>query len=86
MKHQMVIMNQVKESLRYSTVAGEILHFVQNDQFGVSLAIFVAMPLCLPVPLTLPSPSRGEGFIRLLSKTKVGQVFLTHRKPAWAWG
>ena len=86
MKHQMVIMNQVKESLRYSTVAGEILYFVQNDQFGVSLAIFVAMPLCLPVPLTLPSPSRGEGFIRLLSKTTVGQVFLTHRKPAWAWG
>ena len=77
MKHQMVIMNQVKESLRYSTVAGEILHFVQNDQFGVSLAIFVAMPLCLPVPLTLPSPSRGEGFIRLLSKTKVGGVFDT---------
>ena len=70
MKHQMVIMNQVKESLRYSTVAGEILHFVQNDQFGVSLAIFVAMPLCLPVP---PHPAlslRGRGFYRAFIKGK----------------
>ena len=76
----------MKESLRYSAVGEEILHSVQNDQFVVSLAIFVSMPLCLPVPLTLPSPSRGEGCIRLLSKTKVDQGLLTHRKPAWAWG
>ena len=70
MKHQMVIMNQVKESLRYSTVAGEILYFVQNDQFGVSLAIFVAMPLCLPCP---PHPAlslQGRGFYKAIIKDK----------------
>ena len=56
--------------LRYSIVGGEILHFVQNDQFGMSLAIFVSMPLCLPCP---PHPAlslRGRGFYKAFIKGK----------------
>ena len=55
--------------LRYLIVGGEILHFVQNDQFGVSLAIFVAMPLCLPVPHPALS-LRGRGFYKAFIKGK----------------
>ena len=55
--------------LRRSVIAGEILHFVQNDQFGMSLAIFVAMPLASPPP----SPAlslRGRGFYKAFIKGK----------------
>ena len=63
-------LGEMNRSWRYSTVAGEILHSVQNDQFGVSLAIFVSMPLCLPCP---PHPAlslRGRGFYKAFIKGK----------------
>ena len=62
--------SEANGSLRRSFIGGKILHFVQNDRFGVSLAIFVSMPLCLPFP---PHPAlslRGRGFYRAFIKGK----------------